>query len=137
MFVDCVVQVLLHKMRLSITTEAGQLLTIDVDAQMELENVKALLEADVGTKKLKAMAHIRPISKSQTSDSIIMAKNSQTQARHSKRTASSMMISFYYEENHPIRLQIQVVAMALGLRIQCHQATQRACASWSLAIHSS
>lgn len=34
-------------MRVSILTEQGDLHTIEVDSQMELENIKALLEADV------------------------------------------------------------------------------------------
>jgi hypothetical protein len=34
-------------MRVSILTDQGDLHTIEVDSQMELENIKALLEADV------------------------------------------------------------------------------------------
>ena len=34
-------------MRISILTENGDIHTIEVDSQMELENIKALLEADV------------------------------------------------------------------------------------------
>ena len=34
-------------MRVSILTDSGDLHTIEVDSQMELENIKALLEADV------------------------------------------------------------------------------------------
>lgn len=34
-------------MRVSILTDKGDIHTIEVDSQMELENIKALLEADV------------------------------------------------------------------------------------------
>ena len=36
-------------MKLSVTTDDGDLYNLEIDSQMEIENLKALLEAEVST----------------------------------------------------------------------------------------